>query len=115
MAASAVYIQFLMNFQATAVMPEFWRSLLRQSKPSTLTLAGLRPNFTRAPPAFIADGDMDGDAELEGDTSCSVDKGDSFSSPKLASCTNGLETLEGGVPQKNGGDDAISFDDRSSP
>lgn len=99
------------------MMPEFWRSLLRQSKPSTLTGAGLRPNFILAQPDFIADGDRDPDvAELEGDASfCKVDKGDSFSSPKLASWISGLETRLGGDPQKNGGDDAISLDERTSP
>jgi len=63
-------------------MLEFWRSLLRQSKPSTLTAAGLRPNFILAHPAFMADGDGDGDGdELDGDASCKVDNGDNFSSP----------------------------------
>ena len=96
-------------------MLEFWRSLLRQSKPSTLTAAGLRPNFILAHPAFMADGDGDGDGdELDGDASCKVDNGDNFSSPNWESWTNGLETRLGGDPQKNGFDEIISLGDSSS-
>lgn len=46
-------------------------------------------------PAFLAEDDG-GDGTDSG----------GFSSPNRASCVNGLETLLGGDPQKNGGDDA---------
>ena len=73
-------------------------------------MGDLRPNFILTPPDFIADGEGEGDVVVEGDdASCKVDNGDKFSSPNCESCTIGLETLQGGDPQKNGGDDAISF------
>lgn len=67
-----------------ADMFELWRSLLKQLNPSTLTAAGLSPNFTRPPqpPPLTRDGDGDGDVrngESEGET------GLSFSSPNRAS------------------------------
>ena len=48
-------------------MLEFWRSLSKQSNPSTLTAADLIPNFTRPqPPPFTRDGDgINGDSEGE--------------------------------------------------
>jgi len=61
---------------ATTVMLEFWRPLLRQSKPSTLTVGDLSPYFILPHPDFIEDGDIEGDAEFEGGASCKVDKGD---------------------------------------
>ncbi|GKV16811.1 hypothetical protein SLEP1_g27393 [Rubroshorea leprosula] len=93
-----------MEFYAMAGMLEFWRSLLRQSKPSTLTAAGLRPYFILThPPLRVAD---DGDDKPDGDGICSDGMGVSLSSPKRASCTSGLAALLGGDPQKNGGDEA---------
>lgn len=88
-----------------ADMFELWRSLLKQLNPSTLTAAGLSPNFTRPPqpPPLTRDGDGDGDVrngESEGET------GLSFSSPNRASWANGFDTLLGGDPRKNGGDEA---------
>jgi len=94
------------------VMPEFWRSLLRQSKPSTLTGAGLKPYLILAHPPLRADGDDSGDDVDDGDGKCwRVDKGESFSSLKLESCTSGFDTLVGGDPVKNGGGD----DSKSTP
>lgn len=79
-----------------------------QSNPSILT-GGLLPKLGRTqpppappPPVFL---DEDGESK-----SCTGDNGDSvvmiLSSPKRESCINGLATLLGGDPQKNGGDDA---------
>ncbi|KAF3537217.1 hypothetical protein F2Q69_00019604 [Brassica cretica] len=50
-----------------AGMLEFWRSLSKQSNPSTLTAADLIPNFTRPqPPRLTRDGDgINGDSEGE--------------------------------------------------
>lgn len=83
-------------------MLECWRSLLRQSKPSTLTAAGLSPNFILMhPPPLQAE---DGDDKPEGDRD--ADKEVSFSSPNRASWIKGLAVLLGGDPEKNGGEDA---------
>lgn len=49
-----------------AGMLEFWRSLLRQSNPSTLTAAGLRPKFILTQPPLRADED-DGEDKPDGD------------------------------------------------
>lgn len=75
-------------------MLQFRLSLSRQSNPSIRT-TGLFPKFPRMQPAFLAEDDG-GDGTDSG----------GFSSPNRASCVNGLETLLGGDPQKNGGDDA---------
>lgn len=78
-------------------MLEFWRSLLRQSNPSTLTAAGLSPKLTLAHPplrdAEVGDGKPDGD-------------NDTISSPKRASWTKGFAARTGGDTQKYGGDEA---------
>jgi hypothetical protein len=89
-------------------MLEFWRSLLRQSNPSTLTSAGLSPNFilTHPPPLHA---EVDGDDKPEGDGIDSGEIGVNFSSPNLASWINGLPTLVGGDPQKNGGGDEAAW------
>lgn len=91
--------------QAKAGMLEFWWSLLRQSNPSTLTAAGLGPNFILAhPPLRDAE---EGDDKPEGDE---IDgKGVYFSSPNRASWTNGFAARTGGDPQKYGGDAAAWF------
>lgn len=80
-------------------MLQLRRSLLRESKPSIRTAAGLCPNFilTHPPPAMREDGD--GGAGDDRGGSC-------FSLLNWASCTTGFEALLGGDPQKNGGDDA---------
>ncbi|MFS8017787.1 hypothetical protein Hanom_Chr15g01384541 [Helianthus anomalus] len=78
-------------------------SLSRQSNPSILT-AGLLPKLERLHPPFIGDDCRPDDAGLG--TMERGDNGDIFSSPKRASCVNGLETLLGGDPLKNGGDEA---------
>jgi len=88
-------------------MLEFWRSLLRQSNPSTLTMAGLSPNFILAHPPLRADDD--GEDKPEGDGMDNGDIGVSLSSPNLASWINGLPTLDGGDPQKNGGGDETTW------
>lgn len=84
-------------------MPEFWQSLLRQSNPSTLTAAGLSPNFILAHPA-LQDAE-DGDSKPEGDEI--VDIREYSSSPNRASWIKGLEARTGGEPQKYGGDEGI--------
>ncbi|CAN6868285.1 unnamed protein product [Brassica oleracea] len=50
-----------------ASMLEFWRSLFKQSNPSTLTAADLIPNFTQPqPPPLTRDGDgINGESEGE--------------------------------------------------
>lgn len=99
-----------------AGMLEFWRSLFRQSNPSTLTAAGLKPTFILTHPPFRADEDEDedddddGEAKPDGDGDGfggigSIDKLKSLSSPNRASRVNGFAALLGGDPQKNGGGD----------
>ena len=84
-------------------MLEFWRSLLRQSNPSTLSAAGLSPNFILAyPPLWDAE---DGESKPNGDEI--VDTG--LSSPNLSSWIKGLAARTGGEPQKYGGDEATWF------
>lgn len=77
-------------------MLQLRRSLLRQSKPSILTAAGLCPYFTLTHPPPIRE-DGDGGAG---------DSGVSFSLPNWASWIRGFEDLLGGDPQKYGGDEA---------
>lgn len=84
-----------------AGMLEFWRSLLRQSNPSTLTVAGLRPNETLAQPPLRAE---EGD---DGTGYGGAGKGATFS-PNRESWTIGLAARLGGDPLKNGGEDATS-------
>lgn len=92
-------------------MLEFWRSLLRQSNPSTLTVAGLRPNFILTHPPLRADDDGD-----DGDGTCNVESAAAnLSSPNRSSCTSGFAALVGGDPQKYGGDDASCVADCSEP
>ena len=90
-----------------ADMLELWRSLFKQLNPSTLTAAGLSPNFTRPPqpPPLTRDGDGDGDGDWRNDES-EGETGLSFSSPNRASWANGFDTLLGGDPRKKGGDEA---------
>lgn len=82
-------------------------SLLRQLNPSILT-AGL---LTKVPPMgptslSYEDGNSDDVPDAgTGIIECS-DTGETFSSPNLVSCINGLDTLRGGDPLKNGGDEA---------
>lgn len=83
-------------------MPEFWRSLLRQSNPSTLTAAGLCPNFILAHPP-LQDSE-DGDSKPEGEENVGIRR--RSSSPKRASWVKGFVALAGGDPMKYG-DEAI--------
>lgn len=78
-------------------MLQLRRSRLRQSNPSILTAAGLCPNFTltHPPPPIREDGD--GGAAVSGAN---------FSLPNWASCIRGFEALDGGDPEKYGGDEA---------
>lgn len=62
--SASFYIQ-LQEFQAMAGMLEFWRSLLRQSNPSTLTAAGLGPNFILTHPPLRAEDE--GEDKPDGD------------------------------------------------
>lgn len=87
---------------------------MRQSNPSTLTVAGLRPNFILTQPPFRGVADDEGDGKPDGEGRGNVN-GVSFSSPKRASCTNGLAALLGGDPEKNGGDDATGITDCPVP
>lgn len=92
-------------------MLQLRRSLPRQSKPSILTAAGLCPNFilTDPPPAAALRADKDdGDGGAADDSiNCSV--------PNWASWITGFDTLHGGDPQKNGGDEATGAADLSTP
>lgn len=98
-------------------MLEFWRSLFRQSNPSTLTAAGLKPTFILTHPPLRADDD--GDAKPDGDGLGgigNIDKWVSLSSPNRTSWVNGFAALLGGDPQKNpGGDEATWGVDGSAP
>lgn len=97
-------------------MLQLRRSLSRQSKPSTLT-AGLLPKFTlltHPPGPFLADDEGD-EANPEGIGMARGDTGDTLSSPKRSSWISGLDTLLGGDPQKNGGDEATCAADWSTP
>lgn len=68
-------------------MLELWRSLLKQLNPSTLTAAGLSPNFTRPPqpPPLTRDGDGDGDDGRNGESEGEGETALSLSSPNRAS------------------------------
>jgi hypothetical protein len=71
-------------------------SLLRQSKPSTLTAAGVLPNFIGTPQPR-ADGE---------DDATTVNGLLKFPLPNCSSWITGFEALLGGDPMKYGGDDA---------
>lgn len=92
-------------------MLEFLLSLLRQSKPSTLTAAGLTPNFILAHPLRA---EADGDGKPDGDMAGGAIIGVIFSSLKRASCTKGFSALLGGDPAKNGGVEATGSGDCGS-
>lgn len=75
---------------------------MRQSNPSTLTAAGLSPNFILAhPPLRDAE---EGDDKPDGDEIDDI--GVCFSSINRASWTKGFAARTGGDPQKYGGDPA---------
>lgn len=100
-------------------MLQFLRSLSRQSNPSTLT-AGLLPKFALKHPPFLEAevGEAltrPGDLSIGEDAIGEIGGISSFSSLNLASCTNGLETLLGGDPQKNGGDEGTCALNLSAP
>lgn len=79
---------------ASAGMLQLRLSLSRQSNPSTLT-AGLFPKLARThPPLRVEEGDA---------------RGEAGASPKRASWISGLDTLLGGDPEKNGGDEATAW------
>jgi hypothetical protein len=73
-------------------------SLLRQSKPSILTAAGVCPNFIGTQPRAE---DEDGEDDATGN-------GLKFPLPNCSSWITGFDALLGGDPQKNGGDDATT-------
>lgn len=97
-----------MRFYATA--ETLRRSRLKQSNPSTLTVAVLCPNFARAHetalPRVVEDGDDVGTGGLNKLSS---------SFPNCESWTRGFEDLLGGDPKKKGGDEATSDSDLSTP
>lgn len=80
-------------------------SLSRQSNPSILT-AGLLPKLGRTQPLLLLPPPFLPEEEGEEGSMAVDDKGFTLSSTKRESCINGLATLLGGDPQKNGGDDA---------
>lgn len=86
-------------------MLQFRLSVLRQSKPSTRTVAGLWPNFTRTHPLPL---------RAEGEGGATGEKGVTFSLPNCSSWITGLEALLGGDPQKNGGEEASWLQDFSA-
>jgi hypothetical protein len=76
-------------------------------------MAGLFPKFAQTQPTFLAVelelGEEDDDEGCGGGTGDDVIGEKNMSSPNRASCINGLATLLGGDPQKNGGgDEAIT-------
>ena len=92
--------------QARAGMLQFRLSLSRQSNPSILT-AGLSPKLARTQPPFLVEEEGDG-GRPDGEGTTTHDdgeRGEKFSSPNRASWINGLATLLGGDPLKNGGDE----------
>lgn len=91
--------KYVQGFYATAVMLQPRRSRSRQSKPSILTAAGVRPNLARTQPLR---GDI---GELDWTGRAAIGAG-GRSSPKRASWTTGFAARLGGEPQKNGGDEA---------
>ena len=97
-----------------AGMLEFWRSLLRQSNPSTLTAAGLSPKFILTQPPLRVE--EDGEVKLDGGRNGNARKEATFSSLNRASWVNGLAALLGGDQQKNGGgEEANCVIDCSAP
>ena len=62
------------------------------------------PKLDRTNPPFLGDDDDD-DKSICGGIGVTGEKGENFSFPNLASWINGLATLLGGDPQKNGGGD----------
>lgn len=96
-------------------MPWFWRSLFRQSNPSILS-AGLLPKFARMQPPFLEDEDGGEEKPEVGPAMGeSGENGRTFSSPNLSSLVSGLDTLLGGDPQNNRGDEAICAQACSAP
>ena len=89
---------------ATAKTLQLRRPLLRQSKPSILTAAGLWLNFIRTQPL----------AEEEDGEEGAIINGLKFPFPNCSSWITGFETLLGGDPQKNGGDEAAWLSDLSA-
>ena len=85
---------------ATAEILQLRLSLLRQSKPSILTAAGLWPNFIRTHPLADEDGE-------EG----AIENGLKFPFPNSSSWMTGFEALLGGDPEKKGGDEATWLPD----
>lgn len=80
-------------------MLQFLLSLSRQSNPSILT-AGLLPKLPLTHPPFLPEEEEEGD---EGGWPSRVEIGEEeISSLNRASCVNGLATLLGGDPHKNG-------------
>lgn len=98
-------------------MLQLRRSLSRQSNPSILT-AGLLPKLALThPPLILAVDEVElGDpVKPEGIGIARGDIGVTFSSPNRASWISGLETLLGGDPLKNGGDEATCAQVCSAP
>lgn len=81
-------------------------SLLRQSKPSILTAAGVWPNFILTQP--LAEEDGEGGAKENGLKLPLL-----LLLPNCSSWITGFDALLGGDPQKNGGDEATWTPDLS--
>ncbi|KAL2342489.1 hypothetical protein Fmac_003774 [Flemingia macrophylla] len=81
--------------KSSAEMLQLLLSLLRQSKPSILTAAGVWPNFIGT--------------QLRAEEEEASVNGLKFPLPNCSSWITGFEALLGGDPQKNGGDDATTW------
>lgn len=81
-------------------MLQFLLSLSRQSNPSILT-AGLLPKLPLTHPPFLPEEEGDEGGKPNGG-GIAEEETDMISSRNRASCVNGLATLLGGDPHKNG-------------
>lgn len=81
-------------------------SLARHSNPSIRT-AGLLPKLPPSGPTFLSDkGDSDDLPAAESGVTEYPETGETLSFLNRVSCINGLDTLLGGDPLKNGGEEA---------
>lgn len=89
-------------------------SLLRQSKPSILTAAGVWPNFIRTQPLAEEDGEAEATPIKNGLKLLPlVPLPLPLPLPNCSSWITGFEALLGGDPQKNGGVDSTWTPDLS--
>lgn len=93
------------EFYATAEILQFRLSLLKQSKPSILTAAGLWPKLIRTQP--LAEEEEEGDKGV-------IENGLKLPLPNCSSWITGFEALLGGDPQKYGGENPTWLPDLSA-